>query len=59
MEHADGRMLSLVRLERHGHTLMNDLADSATITAGYSGIGGMRGLAEIRGLMLGLRHQTT
>ena len=35
--------------------MMDDLGKPPGITPGYPAIGRMRGLAELRGLMLGLR----
>ncbi|WP_411845013.1 mannonate dehydratase [Roseibacillus persicicus] len=40
----------------HGQVMMDDLEKPVGITPGYPAIGRTRGLAEIRGLMHGLRH---
>ena len=42
----------------HGHTMMHDLVNYVPLTPGYSAIGRMRGLAELRGVMHGLRAAT-
>lgn len=39
----------------HGHVMMHDLDHYVPLTPGYSIIGRMRGLAELRGVMHGLR----
>ena len=53
----DNKDVNIPMRSDHGHLMLSDVPLQDTFYPGYSTIGRMKGLAELSGLELGLRHK--